>query len=170
MRKDATFDSSFWVHAVYLDLVDFLLADYALICTEAVAKELGRDNPTSRRLQALLTAMTIQSATPHVEQIILYGEGERAAINLALESNLLLLIDDWRPYEAARAAGVAVVNTLAYLVQLYAQERMTVEHVLSDIGRLARRGTLRPEWIQSALKIVVEMRNREYNDEQGQTP
>jgi hypothetical protein len=40
-----------------------------------------------------------------------------------------LLIDDWRPYEAARAAGVEVVNTLAYLVQLYAQERMTVEHV-----------------------------------------
>jgi hypothetical protein len=65
---------------------------------------------------------------------------------------------------------VEVVNTLAYLVQLYAQERMTVEQALSDIGRLARRGTLRPEWIQSALKIVVEMRNREYNDEQGQTP
>jgi predicted nucleic acid-binding protein len=118
MRKDATFDSSFWVHAVYLDLVDVLLADYALICTEAVAKELGRDNPTSRRLQALLTAQTIQSATPHVEQITLYGEGERAAINLALEQNLLLLIDDWRPYEAARVAGVEVVNTLAYLVQL----------------------------------------------------
>ena len=106
-------------------------------------------------------AQTIQSATPHIEQITLYGEGERAAINLALERNLLLLIDDWRPYEAARAAGVEVVNTLVYLVQLYAQGRMTVERVLHAIGRLARRGTLRPEWIESTLKIMVEMRNRD---------
>jgi hypothetical protein len=84
--------------------------------------------------------------------------------------SLTLLIDDWRPYEAARIAGVEVVNTLAYLVQLYARERMTVGHVLSNMGRLARRGTVRPEWIQSALKIVVEMRSREQNHEQGQTP
>ena len=165
MRKEATFDSSFWVHAVYLDLVDFLLADYALICTEAVERELGRDNPTSLRLKVLRTDKTIQSATPRIEQIKLYGDGERAAINLALEHNLLLLIDDWRPYEAARTAGVEVVNTLAYLVQLYAQERVTFEQVLSDIDRIARRGTLRPEWIQATLKMVVEIRHKEKNHE-----
>jgi len=32
MRSGAIFDSSFWVHAVYLDLIDFLLADYELLC------------------------------------------------------------------------------------------------------------------------------------------
>ena len=52
--RAATFDSSFWVHAVYLDLVELLLADFELICTRAVEDELGRDNPTSRRLKALL--------------------------------------------------------------------------------------------------------------------
>jgi predicted nucleic acid-binding protein len=160
MRRAATFDSSFWVHTVYLGLADFLLADYALVCTKAVERELGRDNPTSLRLKALLTDKTIQSATPRSEKIKLYGDGERAAMNLALERNLLLLIDDWRPYEAARAAGVEVVNTLAYLVQLYAQGRMTLQRVLNDIGRIARRGTLRPEWIQSALKVVVEIRQQ----------
>jgi predicted nucleic acid-binding protein len=160
MRIEATFDTSFWVHIVYLDQVDVLLADYDLVCTEAVASELGRDNPTSQRLQALLTAGTIQSATPRVEQATLYGEGERAAINLALERRLPLLIDDWRPYEAARMAGVRVVNTPAYLVQLYAQGRLTLNQVLSDLGRLTRRGTLRPEWLQSALEIVAEMRQR----------
>jgi predicted nucleic acid-binding protein len=165
MRIEATFDTSFWVHIVYLDRVDLLLADYELICTEAVARELGRDNPTSHRLHALLTARTIQSATPHIEQITLYGEGERAAINLALERHLPLLIDDWRPYEAARVAGVAVVNTLAYLVQLYAQGRLTFNQVLSDLGRLARRGTLRPEWCQSTLEIVAEIRHRESTHE-----
>ncbi len=86
-------------------------------------------------------------------------------MNLALERNLLLLIDDWRPYEAARVAGVEVVNTLAYLVQLYAQGRMTLQRVLNDIGRIARRGTLRPEWIQATLKMVVEIRHKEKNHE-----
>lgn len=121
---------------------------------------MGRDNPTSLRLQALLTDNTIQRATARAEKINLYGDGERAAINLALERKLLLRIDDWRPYEAARATRVDVVNTVAYLVQLYAQGRMPLEKLLGDFGRLARRGTLRPEWVQSALKMVSEMRKK----------
>jgi predicted nucleic acid-binding protein len=160
MRRGAIFDSSFWVHAVYLDLVSFLLTDYELLCPRAVANELGRDNPTSLRLKTLLTAKTIQLATPRAEKITLYGDGERAAINLALERKLLLLIDDWRPYEAARAAGVDVANTPAYLVQLYNQNQISIERVLSDLGRLVRRGTLRPEWLHAALKLVSEMRKK----------
>ena len=113
MRRRATFDSSFWVHAVYLDLVEFLLADYELICAAAVEKEMGKDNTTSLRLRGLLANNSIQRAIPRAEKIRLYGDGERAAINLALERNLLLLIDDWRPYEATRAAGVDVINSVA---------------------------------------------------------
>jgi predicted nucleic acid-binding protein len=164
MRRNATFDSSFWVHAVYLDLIDFLLADFALICTTAVARELGRDNPTSLRLQALLIEHTIHTANPRSETISLYGDGERAAINLALERDILLFIDDWRPYEAARVAGVAVVNSLAYLVQLYAQRRVSSARVVRDLGRMARRGTVRPTWLQSALTMVAEIHK------QGETP
>lgn len=165
MRIEATFDTSFWVHIVYLERVDMLLADYTLLCTEAVARELGRQNPTSQRLQDLLTAGSIQVANPRTTPFTLYGEGERAAINLALEHHLPLLIDDWRPYEAARLAGVAVVHTLAYLVQLYAQRRVTLPQVLNDLSRLARRGTLRPEWLQAALTIVAEIRQRELTHE-----
>ena len=127
MRRGAVFDSSFWVHVVYLDIVDFLLADYTLLCPRAVAKELGQENPTSQRLRAYVSATTIQLATPRAAKIVLYGDGERAAINLALERQSLLLIDDWRPYEAARAAGVEVVNTPAYLVQLYKHGRISLE-------------------------------------------
>jgi hypothetical protein len=154
----ATFDSSFWVHAVYLNLIPFLLADYELLCPGAVAAELGRENPTSLRLKELLTDKTIQRATPRAEKIKLYGDGERAAINLALDRKLLLLIDDWRPYEAARAAGISVANSPAYLLQLYEQERIPLEKVLGDLGKLARRGTIRPEWIHAALKLASEMR------------
>ncbi len=160
MKRGATFDSSFWVHAVYLDLVDFLLSDFELVCTRAVEKELGRDNPTSLRLKSMLAEKGIKQAAAKSQKIKLYGVGERAAINLALERKLLLLIDDWRPYEAAQAAGVEVVNSLAYLVGLYEKKRIAAERVLNALARITRRGTLRPEWIQSAVRIVSEIRRQ----------
>jgi predicted nucleic acid-binding protein len=159
----ATFDSSFWVHAVYLDFVDFLLSDFELVCTKAVENELGRDNPTSRRLKDLLTDKKIKRVEPRSEKIKLYGDGERAAINLAMERKFLLLIDDWRPYEAAQAAGVEVIDSLAYMIGLYEQRRISLEHVLRDLARTTRRGTLRPEWIQSAVRVVAEIRSKGEN-------
>ena len=93
----------------------------------------------------------------------MYGDGERAAINLALERKFLLLIDDWRPYEAAQAAGAEVVNSLAYLVALYEQKRITLERALQALARMTRRGTVRPEWIQSAVKVVAEIRRKGEN-------
>ncbi len=161
--RAATFDSSFWVHAVYLDLIEFLLSDFELICTTAVEDELGRDNPTSRRLKALLADKSIKRAAPRSEKIKLHGAGEKAAINLALERKFLLLIDDWRPYEAAQAAGVEVVNSLAYLVGLYEKKRLTLERALHALARTTRRGTLRPEWIQSAVRVVAEIRRKGEN-------
>ena len=161
--RAATFDSSFWVHAVYLDLIEVLLSDFELICTKAVEEELGRDNPTSRRLKALLADKSIKRAAPKSERIKLYGDGERSAINLALERKLLLLIDDWRPYEAAQAAGIEVVNSLAYLVGLYEQKRITLERALNALAKTTRRGTLRPEWIQSAMRVVAEIRRKGEN-------
>jgi predicted nucleic acid-binding protein len=161
--RAATFDSSFWVHAVYLDLIEFLLSDFELICTKAVEDELGRDNPTSRQLKALLADKSIKKAAPRSERVKWYGDGERAAINLALERKVLLLIDDWRPYEAAQAAGVEVVNSLAYLVGLYEQKRITLERALHALARTTRRGTLRPEWIQSAVRVVAEIRRKGEN-------
>ena len=158
--RAATFDSSFWVHAVYLDLVEFLFVDFDLICTKAVENELGGDNPTSRQLKQLLAEKSIKRAAPRSEKIKLYGDGERAAINLALERGWLLLIDDWRPYEAAQAVGVEVVNSLAYLIGLYEQKRISLERVLQALAKMTRRGTLRPEWIQSGLRVVAEIRRK----------
>jgi len=161
MRREAVFDSSFWVHAVYLGIVDFVLADYILLCPRAVAKELGRENLTSQRLKEYVSAKPIALVTPKTMKLALYGDGERAAINLALERHYVLLIDDWRPYEAARAAGVEVVNTLAYLVQLYKQQRISLDRILADFTRLTRRGTLKPEWLQAALTLVGELRKKD---------
>ena len=74
-----------------------------------------------------------------------------------------MFIDDWRPYEAAQATGVEVVNSLAYLVGLYEQKRITLERALQALARMTRRGPLRPEWIHSALRVVTEIRRKGEN-------
>jgi predicted nucleic acid-binding protein len=166
MKPGATFDSSFWVHTVSLNLVEHLLEDYALVCPTAVEAELGRDNPSAVRLKTLCAAGRIERATPHTEPMTLYGLGERAAINLALERKLLLLIDDWRPYEAARAAGIPTVNTVVYLTHLGARGRLGVDQVIEALGRLARRGTIKPEWITLGVIVVAELRRQRREQEQ----
>ncbi|MBI1748892.1 MAG: hypothetical protein HYR55_20250 [Acidobacteria bacterium] len=160
VKRKATFDSSFWVHAVYLDLVDFLLEDYELICTPAVVEELGPANPTSLRLKRLITEGRIWRGTAGKEKVSLYGKGERAAINLALEKKLLLLIDDWKHYEAAQQAGIEATNSVVYLVSLYGRGRFSVDQVLEALAKMTRRGTIKPGWILSALKLVAEIREQ----------
>lgn len=166
MKQGATFDTSFWVHAVHLNLVECLLEDYALVCPTAVETELGKDAPSAVRLKTLCAEGLIRRAEPRAERIKLYGHGERAAINLAVERELLLLIDDWRPYEAARAAGIKTVNTVAYLAHLCAQDRLSAEQVLAALAKMARRGTIRSEWIAAGLKLVAEIRQQRRKEEQ----
>ncbi len=160
MKRKATFDSSFWVHAVYLGIVNFLLDDYELLCTPAVEDELGEANPTSLKLKGLLTSGRIKRAVPKRDKIKLYGRGERAAINLALERKLVLLIDDWKPYEAAHQAAVKTTTSLVYIVSLYDRNRVSLEEALDALGKMARRGTIKPLWISSCLKMVAEIRGR----------
>ena len=166
VKRKATFDSSFWVHTVYLDLVEFLLHDYELFCTPAVEHEIGQANPTGLKLKGLIADGVIQRDTATVEKVKLYGNGERVAMNLALEKRLLLLIDDWKPYEAALGYGVEVVNSLIYLVRLYDQGQISVERALEALAKMTRRGTVKPEWILGALKMVALMRNKKQLEEE----
>ncbi|MFQ5899823.1 MAG: hypothetical protein ACE5JN_16480 [Candidatus Methylomirabilia bacterium] len=145
---------------MHLDLVRFLLGDYTLICTSAVEAELGKENPTNLKLKTLIAQGGIHRQSPRTEKVKLYGHGERAALNLALEKRLLLLIDDWRPYEMARAFGIETVNTVTYLASLLARALLPEDQVLQALGTLVRRGTIRAEWISAGLAMVAEIRQR----------
>ena len=71
--RAATFDSSFWVHAVYLELVEFLLADFALMCPKAVENELGAITRRAADSKNLLADKSIKRAAARSEKIKLYG-------------------------------------------------------------------------------------------------
>ena len=156
--REATFDSSFWVHVAYMDLVAFLLEDYHLRCPSAVEDEFSRKNPTGLLLKTLLSEGRILRLEPEKETLKLYGNGERAAINLAIERKLLLCIDDWRPSEAAQGAGVETLSSVAFLIKLYRKDRLPIERVLAELARMSRRGTLRAEWIHAAMRLAAEIK------------
>jgi len=159
-RPEATFDASFWVHAVYLNLVDSMLQDFTLAVTTEVEDEIGEENPTGQRLKELVGSKHIRRDAASVLPIALYGDGERAAINLALERGWLLLIDDWRPAEAARASGLTTMSSILYVVRLFDEGRRTAEEVLDAMAFMVRRNSIRNEYLLSALNVVAEIRRR----------
>lgn len=154
VRKKATFDSSFWVHACYVGLVDFLLRDFQLICTQGVEHEFRQANPTSQKLKDLLKQEKIKRGKPESVFVRLYGEGERDAINLALERKTVLLMDDWKPFQAAQSLGVSCVNSVVYLLSLCERELLPIDETVAALLRLSRRGTIRPAWIEPGLKVA----------------
>lgn len=160
LKSKATFDASFWVHAVYLNLVDSVHHDYDLMVTPQVETEIGAGNATGNRLQALIEARRIRRGRASVNLVQLYGHGERSAINLAVEKHLLLLIDDWRPADAARALGITTLSSILYLVRLYDEGRRTAQEVLDGLSFMARRNSIRPEYLLSALRLLAEIRRR----------
>lgn len=164
MKRLAVFDSSFWIHAIYLDLTKFILQDFELVCTTAVENEIGSNNPASLRLKGLLSHGTIKRKNPKREIINLYGKGERSAISLALQEQMILLIDDWRPYEAALEVGVKVVNTMVYIAHLYKETKLSFYEALEMLVKIARRGTVRQIWIESTLRTIMEIKSKKGSD------
>jgi predicted nucleic acid-binding protein len=159
-RPEATFDASFWVHAVYLNLVDSMLQDFTLAVTTEVEDEIGEENPTGQRTQGIGGVQAYSPGRSFGQSIALYGDGERAAINLALERGWLLLIDDWRPAEAARASGLTTMSSILYVVRLFDEGRRTAEEVLDAMAFMVRRNSIRNEYLLSALNVVAEIRRR----------
>ena len=56
----------------------------------------------------------------------------------------------------------SMCSTLALLVGLYEQKRITLERRYIPWPNDAR-GTLKPEWIQSAARVVAEIRRKGEN-------
>ena len=158
MLRAATFDSSFWVHVAYMGVADYLLEDYRLFCTPDVEREFTQPNPTGLKLKSLITGGRIGRAEPTTQTVKLYGHGERGAINLAIEKKPLLCIDDWKPLEAAKEAGVETLNSLTFLIKLYREDRLSTEKTLSELARMTRRGTIRAEWIHAALRMAAQIK------------
>jgi len=156
VKQNATLDSSFWINAVAGGLLDYLLEDFALCLAPAVERELPETYPSGARLHRLIEEGRITLAAPTVRVLERFGPGERTAISLATQHpEWTLLLDDLRPFRAAREMGLTPVSTPAYTASLYERSVLDEVGVLTVLARLAARGTVSPQLIALALAQVA---------------
>lgn len=152
MKQNATPDTSFWINAHRSGLLPHVLERYHLFYAPAVAKELREEFPSGREFWRLVRERILTEAVPESERIKEFGPGERAAINLALEHPIwVLLMDDRRPFREAMGLGLRVLCTPVLAVELYTEARLDEAQVMKVLARLAAMQRVRPELMGSAL-------------------
>ena len=161
-KQKASLDSSFWINAYRAGLTADLL-DYFLVrvCTE-VAEEIRRPLAMGvESMDAVLFDALVKKRQIELEdadhRLTRFGPGEAMAIALAQERGYVLLIDDSRPHEYARANGIRCVTTVDLIVFMFDQGRCSYDiasqKIASTIGispRLRQQATAVLDRLHSA--------------------
>ncbi len=162
MKQVASLDSSFWITACGVGVIEFLLDYYRVFACQAVADELlyplrAWEMPTmaSERFQSWLDAGNIALQEPSAP-LEWFQVGENFAAALARERNYRLLIDDQNPYHFAKAHGVICVGTADFIVGLYLQERIAYRQALEMLASLTRFNTAK-KLVRTAMAILGEI-------------
>lgn len=170
MKQSATLDSSFWINAYRCGLLPYVLARFQLFYAPAVGHELRLDFRSGREFWRLVAEGVLAEAVPQVPRFWEYGEGERAAISLALEHrDWVLLIDDRRPLVAAQKLGVTAMCTPVFSVRLFAEGALTLSKTLELLDELAKLHTVSPALLTAAagqLQILARDQRRTRNGDQ----
>jgi len=155
VKWDATFDTSFWTNAYRAELLPYVLERFALHYTPQVAGELPDTNPGGREFWRLVRTGEVVEATPIASHVRNHGVGERAAMNLAVEHpHWALLIDDRRPFQAARRMGLTVVCTPLLVVRLADERILANAEADALLRRLAMFNTVSPHLISEAVLLL----------------
>lgn len=152
MKQNATFDSSFWINADRAGLLTHVLTTYTLHYPPEVATELDPRFRSGREFQRQAQTNMLIQVTPSTEVVREHGQGERAAINLALEHrDWVLLMDDQRPFQTAVRLGLKVVCTPVLVVALFTDGYLDARDALTSLARLAALQTISPHLTAAAL-------------------
>lgn len=129
-----------------------MLERFQLYYAPAVGAELREEFPSGREFWRLARDGVLIEAVAHSEQVRTFGNGERAAINLALEHrDWVLLIDDRRPFLEGERLGLKVLCTPVLVVDLHGDGRLSAPQALQALARLATMGTVSPVLLEAAL-------------------
>jgi hypothetical protein len=149
---DATFDSSFWMHAYRSGLLSHVLQRFRLHVAPDVETELQPANPSAQEFHRLRRAGVIDLVQPTASPMQEFGRGERAAINVASEHpDWTLLLDDYRPYRTVAGQDIAVLCTPLFAVLLFREGTLDEPAMLRVLSELAAIETVSPHLLAAAL-------------------
>ncbi len=123
----AVLDTAAWVAAYRAEVAANLLDLFRLVVPEAVVAEImatdpifpSREYPYATLFRHLRGQMTVVPARASPPPLSLFGPGEAAALALAQEQGLLVLINEWRAAEHAANLGLQVVTMPTLIVGLH---------------------------------------------------
>ncbi len=122
-------DTSAWIAAYRAEVAANLLDLFRLV-VPAVAAEIAardpafpsREYPYATLFRNLCDRMTVVPATAGPPPLAVFGPGEAAALALAREQGLLVLINEWRAAEHAANLGLRVATIPTVIVRLHLAE------------------------------------------------
>jgi predicted nucleic acid-binding protein len=123
----ASLDTSFWTIGYHAEVLPYLFDYFDISVTPDVEDEItSRDHrfPTvvygySKLYEVFKADGRFRIVAP-TQRIGQFGKGEDTAISLALENHLTIFINDVRPLNFARAAGLSTVSVPTFIVALCA--------------------------------------------------
>lgn len=161
MKTSAVVDTSFWSAACHLGLETFLYELFIrpLVMPAQVIQEVfwqpprkaQRVYPYQQRLKIALEDERITCRDP-AEPYHRFGAGERACIGLAREEGLILLINDYRPYDEARRLGITVMSVPELVVTLAAAGIVAVKTAQGHMETLRDRTS--DELVDVAIRVL----------------
>ena len=154
-RTPAVLDTSFWVHAFAVGLLQHVLRLYAVHYTPEVASELPDTFASGREFRWLVRSGELTEVIPRHDRVGMFGAGERSALNVALEHrDWVLLLDDVRPFSYAAGVGLRIVYSPRLVVLLREEGAIGHAAAMGLLGELARLATVSPELIALAISLL----------------
>jgi predicted nucleic acid-binding protein len=168
-KQNASLDSSFWINAFHVGIVHFLPEYFNLFVCQVAAEEIRYPldvlgilaaGPSLFDQWCKSGMVTLQNPQAPVDW---FHRGENAAIALAIENGLFLLIDDANPYHLAKSQGLKVIGTMDFTVFLYDQGRLSYPAAMSTTKAIRA-----SEKLKRGAMIILEVLARTKGDKDAE--
>lgn len=142
-KQNASLDTSFWVVACQIGVVQYLFDFYEVHYCPVVREEIASGDPArpslvfpqAKMFQVFMEDGRLKQAKPR-RLFTVFGAGEAGAIALARERGWALLINDFRPYHLARSLGIQAVSVPEFCLVLAAAGLVTPAAAHGSLDRL----------------------------------
>ncbi len=159
-RLEAVLDTSAWAAAYVAVVAANLLDLFRLVVPAAVAEEIqerdpafpSREYPFATLFRHLCQRMWVVPADQGPPPLPVFGRGEAAALALAQQRRLPILVNEWRAAEHAANLGLLVITIPTVVVRLHLAGVVSRRAALRKLSLVERITT--PRYVDEAREIV----------------
>lgn len=155
MEKEsiAIVDTSFWIHLVKTDLLDYFLSYYSKIIVPFIVEEeltyfesfkykvyVPKDIKEFKKLKEkkIITIINPKIINKEIESKVSKNSGELFCILLSLQTGYISFIDNGRPYNFCKKNNLLVSNIIEFMLFLFLEKKLSKKEVFFKIKLIER--------------------------------